>query len=327
MKRVSKYAFIHAKMHGLMAKSFLDERLRSLLRLASLADILNTLFPAQDSPVSDQDLVHVIQRRFEERTIQTLVRMLTFFPEPPALLVHVLREYEYRNLKTLIRGRFSAVKDVRLWDIGRYGEIPASAASDFPAVLRKTRFHGFEAKIAEEPLFRIEFDLDRQYYDELAGHVRALPAGERKLALPLLEYEIILQNIIWALRLRYYFHYSLEQTRELLFPLGFSRVRSQVEIMYDLPFDSPELWKSWKLGRMLVKTRDGRVDPESAEAHALLYLYRKTRRTFYDCPFTLSSVYAFFRIKQYEARMIQSAAEGVRMGLSSSELAGLMGVS
>ncbi|MDR2587989.1 MAG: V-type ATPase subunit, partial [Spirochaetales bacterium] len=210
--QVSRYAFIHAKMHGIMAKSCFDERLRFLLKMTSLLELSNALFPGAGSSGSsgafggggeggsDRELVHDVQRKFEKSIVKTLVRLLSFFREPPPLLVHVLREYDYRNFLALVRGKNSGVQTAGLWDTGKYALLPPDAGENFPASLANTPFEKYAALSGVKPLSEIEFEVDRQYYEELAACALALPSGEASRVRPLLEAEIVLRNLVWALR-------------------------------------------------------------------------------------------------------------------------------
>jgi vacuolar-type H+-ATPase subunit C/Vma6 len=325
MSHVSKYAFIHAKMHGLVAKSWFDERLKFLLKITSLIDLSKTLFPGSESGAGEKELISDVQRKFENSVIETLARLLSFFPSPPALLVHALREYDYRNLLTLLREKFSGLEDIRLWDIGKYAILPRGAAADFPRSLRATPFEKYIELMDTTPLSELEFQIGRQYYEELIACVRSLPAEERKLISPLVETEIRLQNLLWALRLKFYFRMDFDAAQKFLFPLGFPGLLNQVRLVFELPPDDPKEWTRLRFGDIFSAERDGVIDPEAIEGKANQYLYKKTRRFFYTNPFTLASMYAFFRIKKYEARLVTSVSEGIRMGINPQEMAEALG--
>ncbi|MDR1624945.1 MAG: V-type ATPase subunit [Spirochaetia bacterium] len=327
MSRVSKYAFIHAKIHGLMAKSYFDERLRFLVKITSLLDLSKTLFPRQEAEAAEGELVADVQRKFENSVIDTLVRVLAFFPRPPELLAHALHEYDYRNLLTLLREKFTGLQDIRLWDTGRYAVLGRGAEKDFPRSLAKTRFEKYIGRMDTTPLSELEFQIDRQYYAELIDCVNALPSGERKRVTPLVHTEVLLQNLLWALRLKFYFGKNFDEAEKYLFPFGFSGVAGLARRVFELPADDPKAWEGLGPGNVFSAGRDGLIDPEAIEGRAGLYFYKKLRRFFYANPFTLASVYAFFRIKKYEARLVTSVSEGIRMGISSREMEEALNIS
>jgi vacuolar-type H+-ATPase subunit C/Vma6 len=319
MNNVSKYAFIHAKTHGLMAKTWLDERLRFLVKITSLLDLSKTLFPEQAPAAGEAELVSGVQRKFETSVIETLVRLASLFPEPPEILVHVLREYDYRNLLALFREKFSGLTTIRLWDIGRYS-LFKGGVEGFPQSLRKTVFEKFIPLMENSSLSAIEFQLARQYYEGLLARVHNLPAKEKTLILPLVRTEVLLQNLVWALRLRFYFSLGFDEAEKLLFPLSFAGVIQRARLVFELSPDDPEAWRKLGFGGIFSARRDGHVDPPGVESLAHRYVYGKLRRLFYAHPFTLASLYAFFRIKKYEARLVTSVSEGIRMGLDFREI-------
>ncbi len=324
MMQASRYAFIHGKIHGIMAKSYVDSRIESLLRYANLLELSRRLFPSQEVSTLERDLIRDIQRKFENQTIATLVKILSYLPKPPAILVQVLREYDYRNLKTLLRAKKTGLRDLPLWDISPYGEVPLDY-DGFPENLKDTGFWDLVSRMGEKELFDLEFELDKRYYAELAGHAADLPARERKIMGPLVSLEITLQNLIWSLRLRYYFSLPWEKVEKLLFPTGYGEIPLLAKNLYALPFDEPAQWEKNRYGRILRAGQSGEITPEGAEGAGMKHLHRRIRRVFYGRPFTLSSLYAFFRLKLYEAGLVTSVSEGIRMSIPPARLAEILG--
>ncbi len=325
MSRVSNHAFLHGKMHGIYAKSKFDERLLSLSRLSSLSELAKALFPSEENAVADRNLVNVLQVRFEKKNLGLLLGLLSLSPEPHPLLVQVVKEYEYRNLKTLVRMKGSSVRDVELWDIGKYKSIPA-AFEGFPGYLAKSPYSRLAEKIANGSVFEIELYLDEEFNKSIAENVRSLPSREKLLIEPLFKKETILNNLVWALRLRWYYGYSFEETKALLFTLGYDNIEKLVEQFYSFSLDNPELWSNWKYGWVLGRQQDGKLSPPEAETRVMNYLTRKYSLTFHNNPFTLASIYAFFRLKTMEIRFMKTVSEGIRMNVPASELAELLGV-
>ncbi|MCL1817391.1 MAG: V-type ATPase subunit [Spirochaetaceae bacterium] len=322
---VSRYAFIHAKMHGLMAKAFFDERLKFLTKIANLLDLSQALFPGSPPPAGEAELVSAMQRKFEASVIAALLRLLDLFPEPPPLLVHLVREYDYRNLLTLLREKFSGLTNIRLWDTGKYSLLTASGPEDFPRMLANTRFEKYIALMESLPLAELEFEAGKQYYEELTACARALPSAEKRLILPLLKTELLLENLVWALRLRFCFRMGFEEAKEKLFPLDFFTAES-VRPVFELSPESPQDWESLGFRGIFSAERGGVIDLPAIETRVGRYLYKKFRRVFYSRPFTLASVYAFFRVKKHEARLVTSVSEGISMSISAQEMEEAIGV-
>jgi len=312
-------------MHGIYAKSRFDERLLSLSKLSSLSELAKVLFPSEETAVADRDLVNVLQVRFEKKNLELLLGLLSLSPDPHPLLVQVVKEYEYRNLKTLVRRKESPVRQVELWDIGKYKSIPATF-DGFPGYLAKSPYRKLAERIETGSVFEIELYLDEEFNKSIAESVRSLPAKEKILIEPLLKKEILLNNLVWALRLRWYYGYSFEETKARLFTLGYDSIEKTVEQFYSFSLDNPELWSNWKYGWVLGQQQDGKPSPSEAETRVMNYLTRKYSYTFHNSPFTLASIYAFFRLKTMEIRFMKTVSEGIRMNVPASELAEMLGV-
>jgi len=325
MSRVSNHAFLHGKMHGIYAKSKFDDRLLSLSKLSSLSELSKDLFPSEEIPVADRNLVNTLQIRFEKKNLGLLLGLLALSPEPHPLLVQVVKEYEYRNLKTLVRRKESPIRDMELWDIGKFKSIPATF-DGFPAYLAKSPYSQLAEKMTTGTVFELELYLDEQFNRIIAENVRALPSREKILIEPLLKKETILNNLVWALRLRWYYGYSFEETKNLLFTLGYDNIEKLVEQFYSFSLDNPELWSTWKYGWVLGDRQGVKLSPPEAETRVMNYLTRKYSYTFHNNPFTLASIYAFFRLKTMEIRFMKTVSEGIRMNIPSSELAEMLGV-
>src|SRR5690606_16741617 len=106
----------------------------------------------------------------------------------------------------------------RWWDIGPYRTVEYDPERPLESLLADTPFEWIIAALGQEPLYRIESRLDRQYYEELLSAIDALPNDERRPLEELVSFEILLQNLVWTLRLMVYFRKSREEAEELLVP-------------------------------------------------------------------------------------------------------------
>jgi len=319
MNRVGSYAYLHGKLHGMIAKSFLEDRFKTLQKLASLSDVYRALFPNEPLEVSEKDLVTTIQRKHDERLLQWFLKILDLFPSPPPLLIHLVRRYEIRNVKTIFRRAHSGVLSSVFWNLKRYGSfIPMEGE---PAQVLKNTSYAYLIELAEKkPLWALEFELDEQYYRGLLKEIQSLPGYERSILLPPFLKELELINIVWALRLRYFYRVSLEDTLERMFLKETVKVERTIQELFDLPWDEPERWRQWRYGWLVGTTPEGKVDPVPADWRSTRYQYSGYRKLFYHHPFTLAFIYGFFRMKEYEGRLVNSVTEGIHTGVSETEL-------
>lgn len=327
--RVWKYAFVQAKIQGMFAKTFLGERLRSVLKLRRVSEIFGVLFPGEPMELPERETLALIERRIITRNIETVLKILSYIDEPPGTLIQMLRRYEYRSVKSLVRR--TAAKDrsaEHWWDIGPYRTVEYAPERPVEEVLAVTPFEWVTEALGHEPVYRIENRLDRQYYEELLKELEDLPKNERRPLEELVSFEILLQNLVWVLRIMVYFKKSREEAEELLIRQPHGQDVQAILAPFSFQRDSVQDWSSWKYGWLVRSQLSGEfrnVNPAEAEHTAIRLLFRRCRKLFHAHPFTVVPIYCFFMLKNFEADFLQSAIEGIRISASESELEDLLG--
>jgi len=319
MNRAGQYAYLHGKLHGITAKSFLDARFQTLLKLGSLSDVYRTLFPGEGLELSEKDLVRTIERKYALKNLASYLRVLEIFPDPPPLLVHALKRFEIRNVKSILRSILTGLPLGELWDIGRYRTIPLPVV-DSRKALERTPYASFVEELQSKPLWEVESHLDEEYYRKMWEEIEVLPKKEGSILRPAFLTELRLLNILWALRLRYYYRIDEEEVLKRLFLQDKVHVEADVKAMYKLPLDEGYLWQNWKYGWLVTVTSDGLLEPAPANWRVSKRLYLLYRKIFYHRPFTLAAIYGFFRMKEYEVRLIHTLTEGMHIGVSESAI-------
>src|SRR5208283_1787886 len=191
MSRTSRYAFILAKVYGVMARSFVDASYRDLLRLKSLAELSDHLFPGERAQTSEAPLPVELEARIVQTSIEAMAYVLDYFRVPPPILVHAARKLEYQNVKSVVRGiAHGSVDDLRIWDLGKYASIRLREAKDPEKAIQASPYKWILPLLRTAPLAQVENMLDRDYYDRFLGLARALPATDRTGVLRLVTAEI-----------------------------------------------------------------------------------------------------------------------------------------
>ncbi|MFQ3619585.1 MAG: V-type ATPase subunit [Spirochaetales bacterium] len=319
MNPAGQHAYLHGKLHGIIAKSFLDERFRFLQRLTNLSEVYRALFPKESLEVSERELVRTIEKKYELQILHSLIRTLDILQPPPDLLLHTLQKYEIRNVKAILRNLPSPVLPSSLWDLGKYATFSIKEAN-LKEALTVSPYKDVLAQWEHKPLWAVEFSLDERYYLALLKDIEALPRKEREILLESLLAELRWINGVWILRLKYYYRMEEEDIRERL--LLKEKVNSEKDLkeLLQLSWEDPGSWKGSKYEWLVRVTPEGQIDPAPAPWRLSKYLYRLYRRIFYRNPFTLSAVYGFFRMKEYEIHLIHSLTEGIQLGETESEL-------
>src|SRR4030042_4559560 len=140
MTRTSRYAFLLAKIYGIRAKSFGGTNYRDIVRLRTVTELYDRLYPGERREVPEYQLTADLQRRAAEEAVRTMLYVLELLGEPPQVLVHMLRRYEYLTVKSVLRtvahGLTSEPVD---WDLGRWDQ------------LKRAEGRGWREAVAESP--------------------------------------------------------------------------------------------------------------------------------------------------------------------------------
>ncbi len=336
MSRASRYAFILAKVYGVMARSFVGSAYRDLLRLKSLAELSERLFPGERgqaataavavAPAGPVDL----EARIVRGSIDAMLAVLDYLRPAPDLLVHAARRPEYQAAKALARAvAHGGAGDVRIWDLGAYSGFRLKDPKDPQKTLRASDYSWVLPLVGTMSVPELENRLDRHYYERLAALAEKLPSADRTPVLRLVRTEVALTNVVWALRLRFFFNLEPEKALALMIPGASATVKAAVSAVFEMSADAPEEWRRWRYGWLLDDQLAADAftapDPVRAERRAAQYLYRRARLAFHQSPFTLGPLLAFFRLKEHEATLLNVAAEAAQLAMPEAEILAIMG--
>jgi vacuolar-type H+-ATPase subunit C/Vma6 len=329
MIRTSRYAFLLAKIYGILSKSFIGENYRDVLRLRKLGEIYDLLFPGERKEATKQQLTVELEDRIVRSRIESLTYVLSLLGDPPEILVHILRKYEYQSVKSVVRSiAHEMPSEAVVRDIGAYATVSLADAAARENAIASSRYAWVLNRLKTVSLVAVENEIDRDYYATLLAHARKLPMKDRRGVLRLVSLEITLANVVWALRLRFLFGMDAEQAQPLLIPGLLDARRKAVAQAFEIPADSMDRWRTWAFGWMLEDQLGESFqapDPVRAEQQAARRLYTRAHQIFHQDPFTLTPIVAFFTLKEYEAGLLQTAVEALRLSVSEQDVLALVG--
>jgi vacuolar-type H+-ATPase subunit C/Vma6 len=93
--------------------------------------------------------------------------------------------------------------------------------------------------------------------------------------------------------------------------------------------DSVEEWRTWKFGWLLEDQLGESFrapDPVRAEQKAAQRMYLRAHQLFHQSPFTLVPLVAYFKLKEFEADLLKTAAEAVTLSISEQDVLAITGV-
>jgi vacuolar-type H+-ATPase subunit C/Vma6 len=332
MSRTSRHAFIMAKVYGIISRSFIGENYRDLLRLKSLSELSERLFPggpAQPAP-KPLRLPIELEERIVRSSIAAMTYVLDYFQDPPPILVHAARKLEYQNVKSVVRGIVNGqLENLRLWDLGAYAAVRLAGAKDMRKTIHASPYSWILPLLETEPLSLVENRLDREYYARFMQLARALPARDRVGVVRLGAAEIALASVIWALRLRFFFRMDAVQAGALLVGGTSGSVRAAIEEAFEIPVDSADGWRKWRYGWLLEDQLSDSFtapDPIRAEQRASRALYARAHAALHQNPFTLGPLVAYFKLKEYEASLLGVAVEALNLSMPEQDVLDIVGI-
>ena len=328
--------FAYSKACGILSKSFTGKKLSAVTGLHSLNELDRLVFPDDHRELPGHELLLDLEHRLVDRAVRQILSIVEAFEKPPLLLIRMIKGYEYSDLKACLNIIMSekdppASKIPHVADLEYFSTVRFDAFPDIGAMVSGTEFEFIVSDINNgADITEIESKLDMRYYLGLIESLEELSAEDRDIAQKILADEICLRNCVWAFRLRSYYQKTAAQTAKQLLDIKLSaRARmnpslaAEALLSLDFPLDTRAPWRGWRWEKLL--------NPEDAAAHwsvnpryfqnaASQYIYRLTMRSFHRIPVSTSALFCFIKLKQFEEDVLTSFAEGLALGMDSTEV-------
>ena len=330
MTRTSRYAFLLAKIYGILAKSFVGANYRDIVRLRTVTELYDRLYPGERREVPEYQLTADLERRAAEEAVRTMRYVLELLGNPPPVLVHLLRRYEYLTVKSVLRTvAFGLSSEPVDWDLGPWDRLNRAEGQSWREAVAASPYAWALTMLEKESLLAADNALDKEFYGVLARLVQELPPRDRAGVRKLVTLETDVTNALWALRLRFLFGMDAEHAAGFLIPVHGRDGNRALMQAFEIPADSLEGWRAWRYGWLIedqLLESFHAPDPVRAERQAARRMYLRSHQLFHQDPFTLTPLVAFFRLKEYEASMLATAAEALRLGVPGEEVLMLAGL-
>ena len=327
MDRVGADAFVYAKASGIYSKAFIGKRAKKLFEQSHVSDLWGILFKDEVPVVPEGRLAQLLERRIAERTASSFISLISLYDKPDPLSLAYLSLYDCLNIKNACHMLPGADKPYFI-DASPFARINAAAWPNFAAMTAGTAYSWFNRVPDAAEQLAWENRLDRQYYAEIWQALQKLSRKDRGAVEGQVVDEIVLQNIVWALRLRVYY----KKTDDEIIPTlvgsdGPEEMKKELAApaiaILDKPLDALDAWHGWKYASLLnPASPEGfwELDPRFFDLQRIRRLYMSATRYFRKCQFTVGMLIMFFRICRLEEYIIRTAAEGIRMGAAESQM-------
>ncbi|MBI9103664.1 MAG: V-type ATPase subunit [Spirochaetales bacterium] len=347
---VSRYGFINAKLRARISMILTEEFSSSLLRSASMEEVLQLLKETEFSPVSDAyDRTGDIQSaelelfqmqigwyreivKITEDVVQGFIRSMSLKLEIENLKNAIRLWYGSRIKKRPIGHRAGYLYRERIlnnidWDgiinAVSFDEIITSLNTDiYTKAIEPFR----TAMETGDGLFKMEIALDRMYYDFLFSSAKELPSKDRALVERILTTEIEIQNINWLIRYSHFYSVTAPELEEILIPRGMKISVEDIQSYLSQETRQKDPAALLK-GKFPALASLSIGDKGSAASQAILFeqLLEATRKEEFmklisGYPFTIGIVLVYFFMKNRESRFLMSVLNGKYYGWKSERI-------
>lgn len=329
LDRSSAADYVYAKTSGRLAKSFVGQRANQLFAVKSLAELWQLVFNTEVPMVPEAMLAQKLENDARKRFIQEFCDLLSLFSTPDPVALQLLRRFDYSNLKKInFALRTGQASMPQIVDIGKFSSIKYEAWPNVAEMTSGTKLSWFNKPVEMADVKTFEHNLDVQYVKDL-WHVVQNYHGEDKTAIEkLISEELIIDNIVWAIRLRVYFQMKPEEVISYLAWVTEIGEKSDpiagpaLEIL-DKSLDTYEDWRNWRYAKFLNPHEEGviwNVDPGWIQTSARAAIQRRALQMFHRFPCSPAVLAPWFKIKQQELDYIRRAAEGLRLNVQVEEM-------
>lgn len=322
--------YVYAKISGKLAKSFVGRRAMQLFSAKNLSELWTLVFDTDAPLVPEALLAKQIEQNAEKRFIKEFCSLLTLFDAKEPVSLQLLREYDCANLKkinfALATTKPKTLQDLQLTDIGAFSEIQYGAYPNLAKMTSCSAYNWYKEIAPLNNAKSFEKQLDETYVRTLLDALDSYGADERAKIANLVQEELILQNCIWAMRLRTYYKMNKD---EVLQNILWRDERNKKDLLaypviktLNFALDSFADWQNWRYAHLLNDVEpDGtwQLDPRFVQRRALLYLNNQALKMIHRLDSSSLVLIAWFKIKQHEIDCIRTAAEALLLNVDKEQ--------
>jgi V/A-type H+-transporting ATPase subunit C len=325
------YAGIHARVRARYSYLITTQEWAELVGAADFKVLIGLLRRSVYGPylmqmdegvLTPRRAVYQIEKQMAD-TFTTIVRSTP--KSARSLLTKFFLNFEVHNLKAALRGiqsraSWSQVQMV-LFPLGPFSGLPLQGMVETGSVpaaielLHGTQYYrslsyAMERYTAEQSLFPLEVALDLDYWREIWNDLEGLPQRDREPAMRTVGSLLDVNNLMWAIRYRTFYHLSEEETINYTLPFGY-RVRDT---------DIRALASGADIGSLLLRIYPDLPDiteqllaprkglPE-LEIQLLRHVMEQCRKAFIGYPFHIGIPLAYLVLKKMEIQALTALIE------------------
>jgi hypothetical protein len=314
-------SYLYARLCGYLRSSWLGPRSSDLLRAGKLPELWRLLFEDSVPALPEKQLVSALESRVLARSMESFVELASSLEGADDFVLALRRKREFARVKRILLAlRDHEAECPPSEDPGLADDFDVTAWPRVGEMFPRGRFSWIdESALLDLPAS--ENRLDRQYYGEVWSAMGALCAEKRAGVERLFLLEVELQNILWALRLSFYYGLRPEDIKPKLIALpGKDTTKRALASLGRSPQRRND-WQGWPYeGLLNGGTEAWRLDLPALEKKMKVLLCKRARLVLHLNSSSFAPLYAWFILKEAEAALILGVAEGLTMEVPPEEL-------
>ncbi|MBP5158477.1 MAG: V-type ATPase subunit [Treponema sp.] len=335
MDKSAAASYVYAKASGMLAKSFVGPRAVRLFEVKTLAELWSLVFTDPLPVVPEMVLARELERTARNRFISQYLKLVTCYSKPADILLSQLHHYDYENIKAV--GAALCQGDGKrpdLVDISPFNFLKYRAWPDVSAMTAGSPLSWYDRAPGLFEQRDMDYRLDWQYLNETWRAALRCDAACRDDVKSLLFERFVIEEVLWALRLRKYY----EMPRDIIVSLirspggegeGTEVFSQEAEKTLDWALDDWESWRKWKYSKFLNPHEEGvvwQIDPRWIQNAFKGDYVRKTYSLFHRYPFTECPLFCWYIIKRNELDNIRAASESLRLSIPAAQAMQTVGI-
>lgn len=328
-------SYVNAKAAGMLRKAFVGERASALFAVKTLPELWTLVFGTEVPLIPQTMLVEKLEEEAEDRFLAQYISLVEMYDKPHTILTDLLYFYVVENLKTISAALcLKEEKIPHLCELGSYGMLDYKAWPDIVSITKGTPFAWYDSVPDIHEQHIVNAKLDSQYVKLMWQCINEVRGEIKKPVVDFFTYYYVMQNIVWALRLKVYYDMKKD---EILTHLAYANdghessdpIAGPAIAILDKATDTYADWKDWQYASLLNPHEEGAVwklDPRWMEDACKADINRRAERLFHRYPLTDVVLISWFKIKQHECDIIRTAAESIRLNVSAEEAMKIAGV-
>jgi len=313
-------AYLYARVCGAFSNMRLGEKAGELMQNSGgIVALWKLLFDEEPPNIAEARLVFEAERRIIKHAIDDFVRLTGPFSDSNEFIRVLISKYEISTIKSMLfRMRSGEPKPEGTTYSSKTIEQALARWPRIADMFSDTPYSWLDSHWLDN-IAMAENKLDKQYYLDLWEAALGLPRQKVGAILDLIRWEIIYQNIVWAIRVRRYYGMSKEDIANTLIDLPQEDTTSRALETFSYDLERIESFDSWRLKKLLSNQTGPGLDVPTLEISALEDLFFMVRRSLHLYPFTYTPIYCYFKLLDYETSLLLAVLESTRLGATSDE--------